>query len=374
MDKNHKKGHNRKGFHLKKHRKADDSRSFDPRTTTTNTVDEKPVLFQLGSIEKDPEMFSDVRLKPDPEIATTSRSVSSSDNTLDSNAKDRKYSLSFDSSRQNKDLLSLSLKLSELQGSSDTPRSQVSGVTHASLEPPTLIMSPSLQMMDREEGSDQPRRNLEKNLSNVSNDSLFSLSIGDNTITRDELFSYRDFKAGELLKSGELLSFCPSLHVPIDSSELGKSFDIDDDDDDDKESGTSRDDSDDNRSFNSDISWRNIGESNNYVDDPPSSSQSVSHPIAKKKKKKKKKSKKAKKKKSTQQQQHQQKPKKRCSWLCCKSTGPCLSCCKWPCCDYDFSCFKRIKCCACCCMWPKCCCSWLFCCHWSCWGCCSRYI
>ena len=319
MEKHQKKGHNRKGFHLKKHRKA------DARTTNKGVNDEKPVLFQLGSIA----MVSDDRLKADPEItnsipASPSLSSSSSENN---NAKEG--------------------KLSELQSSSNTLGSQVSGVTHASSVEPALLLSPSVQLMDRE-GSDTPQRNslpiFERNLSTVSNDSLFSLSIGgDNTITRDELFSYRDFKAGELLKSNELLSFCPSVHVPVDSSDIGKSFDLEE-----KASELLESDSDDDSS-NSEISWRNL------ADEAPSSTQSVSSPITKKNKKKTKV-----KKKNTQQQ------KKRCSWLCCKDdTGTCFSCCQWPSCNDDFSCCKRLKYCLCCCGLPQCCfssCSWFFCC------------
>ncbi|KAG5380647.1 hypothetical protein IGI04_028489 [Brassica rapa subsp. trilocularis] len=255
MEKNHKKGHNKKGFNLKKHRKG------DPRPTNKGGNDEKPVLFQLGSIA----MVSDARLKADPEITNSipaSPSLSSSSSSGNNNAKER--------------------KLSELQSSSNTFGSQVSGVTHASSVEPALLSSPSVQLMDRE-GSDQvSQRNslpiLERNLSAVSNDSLFSLSIGDNGITRDELFSYHE---------------------------------------------------------------------------APSSTQSVSSPITKKKKKKKVK------KKNTQQQ------KKRCSWLCCKDTGPCFSCCQWPNSDYDISCCKRLKYCLCCCGLPQCCfssCSWFFCC------------
>ncbi|CAN7129856.1 unnamed protein product [Brassica rapa subsp. narinosa] len=322
MEKNHKKGHNKKGFNLKKHRKG------DPRPTNKGVNDEKPVLFQLGSIA----MVSDARLKADPEITNSlpaSPSLSSSSSSGNNNAKER--------------------KLSELQSSSNTFGSQVSGVTHASSVEPALLSSPSVQLMDRE-GSDQvSQRNslpiLERNLSAVSNDSLFSLSIGDNGITRDELFSYRDFKAGELLKSSELLSFCPSVDVPVDSSDIGKSFDLED-----KASELLESDSDD-KSSTSEVSWRNLGDNS---DEAPSSTQSVSSPITKKKKKKKKV-----KKKNTQQQ------KKRCSWLCCKDTGPCFSCCQWPNSDYDISCCKRLKYCLCCCGLPQCCfssCSWFFCC------------
>lgn len=269
METNHKKGKNRKAYHLKKHRKSDNSKTFDPRPTNKEGNDEKPVLFQLGSIAS--YGVSDVRLEADPEI-TTRRSASlslSSEDILEINAKERKSSLSFDSSLHNKELLSLSSKLCELQGSSDTPGSQVSGVTHASVEP--ALLSPSVQMMDRE-GSDQSQRNslstLEKNLSTLSNDSLFSLSIGDNAIARDELFSYRDFKSGEITKSGELLSFCPAIHVPADSSDLGKSFDMED-----KASQECED-----KSSNSNVSWRNIGDCNNS-DEAPSSTQSFSYPM-----------------------------------------------------------------------------------------------
>lgn len=67
---------NRKGFRLKKYRKADDSRSFDPRSKNREGNNEKPVLFQLGSTSK----VSDARLKADPEIIDsrcTSLSLSS---------------------------------------------------------------------------------------------------------------------------------------------------------------------------------------------------------------------------------------------------------------------------------------------------------
>lgn len=262
MEKNHKKGQNRKPFHLKKHRKTDDSRSFVPRPTNREEYGEKPVLFQLGSIAS--YGVSDVRLEADPEI-TTSRSESLPSSSLSPTSSGD--ILNAKGSRHNKELLTLSSKLFELQGSSDTPGSQVSGVTHASLEP--TLLSPSVQMMDRD-GSDQPQRDslptLEKNLSTVSNDSLFSLSIGDNAIARDELFSYRDFKAGDLLKSGELLSFCPSIHIPVDSSDRGKSFDIED-----KASGECED-----QSSNSNVSWRNIGDNS---DESPSSTQSFSYPM-----------------------------------------------------------------------------------------------
>ncbi|KAL0701249.1 hypothetical protein Bca4012_057371 [Brassica carinata] len=244
MEKNQKKGHNRKGFHLKKHKKA------DPRPTNKAVNDEKPVLFQLGSIA----MVSDARLKADPEITNSipasPSSLSSSSSSGNNNAKER--------------------KLSELQSSSNTLGSQVSGVTHASSMEPALLSSPSVQLMDREGSSDQSQRNslpiLERNLSTVSNDSLFSLSIGgDNTITRDELFSYRDFKAGEVLKSSELLSFCPSVPVPVDSSDIGKSFDLED-----KASDLLGSDSDD-KSSNLEVSWRNLGDNS---DEAPSSTQS----------------------------------------------------------------------------------------------------
>ncbi|KAJ0241326.1 Uncharacterized protein HA466_0217420 [Hirschfeldia incana] len=248
MEKNQKKGHNKKGFHLKKHKKG------DQRPTNKGVNDEKPVLFQLGSIA----MVSDARLKGDPEITNSipaSPSLSSSSSSENNNAKD--------------------MKLSELQSSSNTLGSQVSGVTHASSVEPALLSSPSVQLMDRE-GSDLPQRNsspvLERSLSTVSNDSLFSLSIGDNTITRDELFSYRDFKAGEALKSSELLSFCPSVDVPVDSSDIGKSFDLEE-----KASELLGSDSSDDKSSTSEVSWRNLGDNS---DEAPSSTQSVSSPMA----------------------------------------------------------------------------------------------
>ncbi|KAL0731389.1 hypothetical protein Bca4012_027483 [Brassica carinata] len=51
--------------------------------------------------------------------------------------------------------------------------------------------------------------------------------MGENEIARDELFSYCDFKAGELLKSGATYYHSTLLfHVPVVSSDLGKSFNM----------------------------------------------------------------------------------------------------------------------------------------------------
>ncbi|WZZ32957.1 hypothetical protein YC2023_016358 [Brassica napus] len=89
---------------------------------------------------------------------------------------------------------------------------------------------------------------LERNLSTVSNDSLFSLSIGENLLT--------------------CYPFCPACsHIPVDSSDLGKSFDMEQKGI--EVLGT------DSEGSNSSVSWRNIGDCNNS----PSSTQSVSYPM-----------------------------------------------------------------------------------------------
>nr|XP_028951796.1 uncharacterized protein LOC103402821 [Malus domestica] len=104
--------------------------------------------------------------------------------------------------------------------------SRASDVTHGSMVPglsPTD--SPSIQTMDRCGGYDPYRiptsvfstskSNKEMDWSVASNESLFSIHLGNNSFSRDHTFFLGDLgKSGELYKSGELFSLNPALPVP----------------------------------------------------------------------------------------------------------------------------------------------------------------
>ncbi|XP_050117251.1 uncharacterized protein LOC126594992 isoform X4 [Malus sylvestris] len=106
--------------------------------------------------------------------------------------------------------------------------SRASDVTHGSMVPglsPTE--SPSIQMMDRCGGGYDPYRipssvfsrsksNKELEWSVASNESLFSIHLGNNSFSRDHILLLGDLvKSGELNKSGELFTLNPAPHVPV---------------------------------------------------------------------------------------------------------------------------------------------------------------
>ena len=101
----------------------------------------------------------------------------------------------------------------------------VSDVGHESVAQQSMspTQSPKIQVMDRSVGYDPsriPRSVFETSKSTTpmdwsvaSNDSLFSLHIGNNSFSKDRMFLLGDFKSDELSKSGELtkLSSIPSF-------------------------------------------------------------------------------------------------------------------------------------------------------------------
>ncbi|XP_068331714.1 uncharacterized protein [Pyrus communis] len=106
--------------------------------------------------------------------------------------------------------------------------SRASDVTHGSMVPglsPTE--SPSIQTMDRFGGGYDPYRipssvfsrsksNKELEWSVASNESLFSIHLGNNSFSRDHILLLGDLgKSGELNKSGELFALNPAPHVPV---------------------------------------------------------------------------------------------------------------------------------------------------------------
>ena len=112
-----------------------------------------------------------------------------------------------------------SSKLEECQNGSAGPTStsQVSSVTHES----TLTQSPQIQAMDRL-GEFDPYRipsavfarsksTTPMDWSLASNESLFSIQVGNNSFSRDHLLSQ---KSGELFKSGEFIGLSPSPVSP----------------------------------------------------------------------------------------------------------------------------------------------------------------
>ncbi|KAK2636050.1 hypothetical protein Ddye_030842, partial [Dipteronia dyeriana] len=120
---------------------------------------------------------------------------------------------------------------SELNNASQLPTltCQVSQVTHGL--PPT--QSPPIQVMDRS-GMFDPLRipssifENDKSLtltpqdwSTASNESLFSIQIGNNSFSREVMLGTELFKSEELTKSRELLMFSPNPPVPMVETDEG---------------------------------------------------------------------------------------------------------------------------------------------------------
>ncbi|KAM4121231.1 hypothetical protein ACJW30_03G192400 [Castanea mollissima] len=102
----------------------------------------------------------------------------------------------------------------------------VSDIGHESVVQQSMspTQSPKIQVMDRSVGYDPsriPRSVFETSKSTTpmdwsvaSNDSLFSLHVGNNSFSKDHMFLFGDFKSGELSKSGELIRRSPIPSVP----------------------------------------------------------------------------------------------------------------------------------------------------------------
>ncbi|XP_050277469.1 uncharacterized protein LOC126719026 isoform X2 [Quercus robur] len=109
----------------------------------------------------------------------------------------------------------------DISSNRSTPVSDVGHESVAQSMSPT--QSPKIQVMDRSVGYDPsriPRSVFETSKSTTpmdwsvaSNDSLFSLHVGNNSFSKDRMFLFGDFKSDELSKSGELtkLSSIPSV-------------------------------------------------------------------------------------------------------------------------------------------------------------------
>lgn len=122
----------------------------------------------------------------------------------------------------------------------DTPHEAIEEETHISSNRSTPVsdighesvvrqnmsptQSPKIQVMDRSVGYDPsriPRSIFETSKTTTpmdwsvaSNDSLFSLHVGNNSFSKDHMFLFGDFKSGELSKSGELIKLSPIPSVP----------------------------------------------------------------------------------------------------------------------------------------------------------------
>lgn len=92
--------------------------------------------------------------------------------------------------------------------------------------------SPAIQMMDRSGGYDPSRipssvfarskSNIELEWSVASNESLFSLHLGNNSFSRDHILTLGDFGKPEATKSGELFGFSPPAPAPVVETEINR--------------------------------------------------------------------------------------------------------------------------------------------------------
>ncbi|KAL5828629.1 hypothetical protein ACOSQ3_018097 [Xanthoceras sorbifolium] len=263
---------------------------------------------------------------------------------------------------RNDDFSSNIFNTSELKNASPGPpsTSQVSQVTHE-----LTIQSPTIQVMDRSGRYDPlriPSSIFESDKSTTpldwsaaSNESLFSIQIGNNSFNRELTLGSELFKSEELTKSSELLVFSPSPSVPVMETDK-KSVEL--------EKGGATGESDERIKDTT----RATAESQSKEKPPPAavslhsrsnsdgsvtSSCSFAFPIKKKKKNK-------------------------CACItifCCRKKCRRKKC-AWPSC-YCSNC----SCTFCYCTWPSCCCSncsWAFCYCWNCskkrWCCHSSII
>ncbi|XP_010521470.1 PREDICTED: putative uncharacterized protein DDB_G0268590 [Tarenaya hassleriana] len=351
MEPNHTKKHS----HGSSRSKGSRSGSDGDGESTARERNEKKSLFQIGGgipsfedindrLKKDTEAIHGIQISmgstsPSPSSSSSpSPSSSSSDDMIELKAKqDTKPHVSSG--------------LGQSQGSPDnkTPRFRVSVQTNASawLPPLSPTKSPPVQVMEREGYDPQriPSSIFEKSealdWSAASNESLFSLRIGDNflardqdfslarirdiSLARDNVFSYSDFKSEELIKSGELLAYCPSLPIHIEDSE-GKTSDAEEEEEErNGEAETIMETESEAKSSMPILSWRDLSEldhnsdrtlsHSNNSDQRPTSLQSFSSPERKKSEKK-----------TKTATKNIKKKKKRCCCCCCCCCKNCRTC------------------------------------------------
>ncbi|XP_022775890.1 uncharacterized protein DDB_G0271670 [Durio zibethinus] len=188
-----------------------------------------------------------------------------------------------------------------------TSKSQVSSVTHES----TSTQSPPIQVMDRL-GEFDPYRipsavfarskvTTPMDWSIASNESLFSIQVGNNSFSRDH---FPKLKSGELFKSGEFMGLSPSpVALAVDANKKFVNIDkreatvVSDDAVKDK-TGTTTEEPIEEKPTHPVVSW-NSSTISNHSDDSGTSGRSFAFPVRKKKNKKKK------------------KKQKKCAWSSC---------------------------------------------------------
>ncbi|XP_017970274.1 PREDICTED: hornerin isoform X1 [Theobroma cacao] len=231
------------------------------------------------------------------------------------------------------------------QNGSAGPKStsqQVSSVSHES----TSTQSPPIQVMDRQEEYDpyripsavfaRSKSTTPVDWSIASNESLFSIQVGNNSFSRDHILN---LKSGELFKSGEFIAFSPSpVALTVDTQKKSVQLDkskatvVSDDAVKDK-TGLCVEDPIQEKPTHPTVTW-NSSTISNHSDDSGTSGHSFAFQIRKKKKKK----------------------QRKCAWPSCYCSN-----CSWAFCYCTWP--------SCCFRWPSCCCSncsWAFCCCWNC--------
>ncbi|XP_010551381.1 PREDICTED: uncharacterized protein LOC104822009 isoform X2 [Tarenaya hassleriana] len=210
---------NRSNHHPKGNDTADDAES------TNREGNGRMVLFQIGSIacyevyNTEAAAIAGTETSMAEESTTSSTSLSSilSDDMIELRARtEEENQTSYEDNQEKRRNLS-NVALHGSPDNNNTPRSRLSGATNGSPLSPTR--SPPVQVMEREGYYDPEQRIpslvFEKigslDWSEASNESLFSLSVGGNSLARDFDVS--------LAKSGELLEYCPSLPIHPEDSE-----------------------------------------------------------------------------------------------------------------------------------------------------------
>lgn len=205
---------------------TDDSGSIRRQETQLDVVDESGSNEKLENLDgRDTIESSTIQVSTSLSSSSSSSLSSSPDSSIDHSHDEFTKSAEHDSGAKpttKDDESSVASGSSSKSEDDDTSPAdsdltfQVSDVTHES--PVHRMVSPPVQTMERPEGYDplripssvfESKSTTPMEWSVASNESLFSLHVGNSSFSKDQFYMFGDFKSGELAKSGEIVMFSP---------------------------------------------------------------------------------------------------------------------------------------------------------------------
>lgn len=189
------------------------------------------------SLESDESNYSETHTNATGRITDPTRRLSPS-SSLESSSNDafKLETVKFESKAyrtaskdEQDDISSHGSSKSEVDNSSPIP---------TSTNVPSTVISPPIQAMDPSRGYDPKRipssvfatKTSPMEWSTASNESLFSIHLGNNSFSQEHAYMFNElYKSGELNKSGEFCMFSPHPFVIPEEKEIGKvSVDMED--------------------------------------------------------------------------------------------------------------------------------------------------